>query len=189
MHLLGEHEGELDGPITPDGLVTLHWDRDQAVALAALRGVLDQPRVTAWSGTTLASNESHDGLWLRLTVTDQRVCRLKVHADVPPEVCDPVPGWWRMALVDGDTLVYLTSRRLETSDEVRWELGAIGHGPAAAELTEYLCDEIRSWAPERDQHKPTLTVYPAHTPDSELAGPAIDKTHSRFVLTYDDLAR
>jgi hypothetical protein len=80
-------------------LVTLQWDRDQAVDLAALRGVLDQPRVTAWSGTNLASNESHDGLWLRLTVADQRVCRIKVHADVPSEVCDPLPGWWRMALV------------------------------------------------------------------------------------------
>lgn len=94
-----------------------------------------------------------------------------------------------MALVDGGTLVYLTARRLETGDEVRWELGAIGHGPAAADLTEYLCDEIRTWAPERDQHAASLIVYPADTPDSELAGPAIDKIHSRFVLTYDDLAR
>ena len=185
VYLVGDGEGELSGAITADELVTLHWDRDQPVDLDALRGVLDQPRVNAWSGTTIGRNESHDGLWLRLTVTDPRVCRIKVHADVPPEVCDPVRGWWRMALVDGDTLVYLTARRLESDDEVRWELGAIGHGPAADELTEYLCDEIRSWAPERNQHTPSLIVYPADTPDSELAGPAIDKTHSRFVLTYD----
>ncbi len=184
MYLVGDGEGELSGPITADELVSLHWDRDQAVDLDALRGVLDQPRVTAWSGTTIGRNESHDGLWLRLTATDPRVCRIKVHADVPPEVCDPVRGWWRMALVDGDTLVYLTARRLESGDEVRWELGAIGHGSAASELTKYLCDEIRSWAPKRDQHTPSLIVYPAGTPDSELAGPAIDKTHSRFVLTY-----
>ena len=189
VYLVGEGEGELAGPVTADGLVTLHWDRDQAVDLVALRGVLDQPRVTAWSETTIASNESHDGLWLRLTVTDPRVCRIKVQADVPREVCDPIGGWWRMALVDGGTLVYLTARRLETGDEVRWELGAIGHGPAAVELTEYLCDEIRTWAPERDQHAASLVVYPADTPDGELAGPAIDKIHSRFVLTYDDLAR
>lgn len=189
VYLVGEGEGELAGPVTADKLVTLHWDRDQAVDLAALRGVLDQPRITAWSGTTIASNESHGGLWLRLTVTDPRVCRIKVHADVPREVCDPIGGWWRMALVDGGTLVYLTARRLETGDEVRWELGAIGHGPAAVELTEYLCDEIRTWAPERDRHAASLIVYPADTSDSELAGPAIDKIHSRFVLTYDDLAR
>lgn len=188
VYLRGEYEGELSGPITADELVTLHWDRDQAVDVAALRGVLDRPRVTVWSGITIASNESHDGLWLRLTVTDPRVCRLKVHADVPPEVCDPIGGWWRMALVDGGTLVYLTARRLETGDEVCWELGAIGHGPAAAELTEYLCDEIRTWGSERDQGTPSLTIYPADTPDSDLTAPAIDKTHSRFVLTYDDMS-
>lgn len=185
VYLLGEDDGELSGPITENGLVTLHWDRDQAVDITALACVLDQPRVTTWSGTTLASNESHDELWLRLTVTDQRVCRLKVHADVPPEVCNPVPGWWRMTLVDGETLVYLTTRRLDTGDDVRWELGTIGHGPPATELSEYLCDQIQTRATGRGQDKPTLTVYPADTPDSELAGPAIDKNHSRFVLTYD----
>jgi len=94
-----------------------------------------------------------------------------------------------MALVDSDTLVYLTTRRIETGDDLRWELGAIGHGPAATKLTEYLCDKIRTWAPEREQHTPSLTVYPADTPDSELAGPAIDKTHSRFVLAYDYLSK
>lgn len=187
VYLRGEYEGELSGSITADELVTLHWDRDQAVDVAALRGVLDQPRVTAWSETTIARNESHDGLWLRLTITDPRVCRLKVHADVPREVCDPIGGWWRMALVDGGTLVYLTARRLETGDDVCWELGAIGHGPAAAELAEYLCDEIRAWGPARDQGTPSLVVYPAGTPDSELAGPAIEKTHSRFVVTHDDV--
>jgi protein-L-isoaspartate(D-aspartate) O-methyltransferase len=70
----------------------------------------------------------------------------------------------------------------------RWEFGAIGHGPAATELTEYLCNEIRTWAPERDQHKPSLIVCPADTPHSDLAGPAIDKTHSRFVLTFNNLS-
>ena len=90
-------------------------------------------------------------------------------------------------MVDGSTLVYLTSRREGTGDEARWELGAIGHGPAAQELTEYLCDEIRRWAPARDQHTPTLIVYPADTLDGELTGPAIEKTNSRFVLTYDDM--
>jgi protein-L-isoaspartate(D-aspartate) O-methyltransferase len=93
-----------------------------------------------------------------------------------------------MALIDEGTLVYLTARRLETGDEVCWELGAIGHGPAAAELTEYLCDEIRTCGPARNQRTPSLIVYPADTPDSELAGPAIETTHSRFVLTYDDLS-
>jgi protein-L-isoaspartate(D-aspartate) O-methyltransferase len=57
--------------------------------------------------------------------------------------------------------------------------------PGRRRADRVLCDEIRSWAPEWNQHTPSLIVYPADTPDSELAGPAIDKTHSRFVLTYD----
>lgn len=186
VYLVSEHEGERSGPITADEMVKLHWDRDQAVDLDALRGVLDQPRTTAWSGITIAADEPHDGIWLRLTVTDQRVCRIDAHADVAPEVCDPVQAFRSPALVDGSSLAYLTSRRQTDGDEVRWELGATGHGPAPAELTEHLCDEIRAWAPQRDQRKPTVIVYPAGTPDSELAGPAIDKTHSRFVLTYDE---
>lgn len=185
VYLVDEDDGERATPITNDARVTLHWDRDQPVDPAALHGVLDQPRVTTWSGTTLGARESHDGLWLRMTTTDARVCRLKVLPDVPTEVCDPVPGWWRLALADADTLVYLTLRRVETGGEVRAELGAIGHGPAAGQLTEYLCNEIRTWAPGRDQDAPTLTVYPAETPDSELAAPAINKTHTRFVLTYN----
>ena len=47
VYLLGDGEGEFAGPITADGLVTLHWDRDQPVNTDALRGVLDQPRITA----------------------------------------------------------------------------------------------------------------------------------------------
>ncbi|MFD0204654.1 MULTISPECIES: methyltransferase, FxLD system [Saccharothrix] len=185
VYLVNADDGELSGPINDDETVKLHWDRDQAVNLDALRGVLDQPRTTAWSGVTIAGDEPHDGIWLRLTATDQRVCRIDAHSDVAPEVCDPIQAFRSPALVDGDSLAYLTSRRQTNGDEVRWELGAIGHGPAAAELTEHLCDEIRAWTPERDRRKPTLIVYSADTPDSELAGPAIDKNHSRFVLTYD----
>lgn len=98
----------------------------------ALRGVLDRPHVTAWSGTTIGRNESHDGLWLRLTATDSRVCRIKVHADVPPEVCDPVAGVV-VAHVAGRRRHARPPhhRRPESDDEVRWESGAIGRGPAA----------------------------------------------------------
>ncbi|MBP2474811.1 protein-L-isoaspartate(D-aspartate) O-methyltransferase [Crossiella equi] len=188
VYLRGETEGELSGSITADDMVKLHWDRDQAVDLKALDGVLDQPRATAWSGVTIAPNEGHDGFWLRLTVTDQRVCRISAHPDAIPDVVTPIGGYWRPALVDGGSLVYLTARRLETGDGVRWELGAIGHGPAAAELTEHLCDEARTWSPERDHYEPRLVVYPADTPDSELGGAVFEKTHSRFVFSYNSVS-
>lgn len=68
---------------------------------------------------------------------------------------------------------------------MHWELGAIGHGPAATELTEHLCDEARAWSPERDHYEPRLVIYPADIPDRELGRPVFEKTHSRFVFTYD----
>lgn len=181
VYLVSADEGERSAPITKDETVTLHWDNDQAVDPTVLMDVLDQPRTSAWSGITVAGDEPYDVIWLRLTVTDPRTCRINVHPDVAPEVCDPVAAFRSPALVDGESLAYLTSRRQETGDDVRWELGAIGHGPAAAELTERLCDEIRSWSPERDR-RPSVIGYSAGTPDSELAAPAIDKTHSRLVL-------
>jgi protein-L-isoaspartate(D-aspartate) O-methyltransferase len=191
VYLVGPDEGERSGPLTTDEMIKLHYDRDQAVDLDGLRGVFDQPRTTAWSGVTIAGDEPHDGIWLRLTVTDPRVCRLDVHSDVPAALAEPVQPFRSPALVEGGSLAYLTSRRQEIGEgeakQVRWELGAIGHGPAAAELTEHLCEEIRAWAPERDTRQPTLLIYPAGTSDADLpAGTVIDKNHSRFVLTYDN---
>jgi protein-L-isoaspartate(D-aspartate) O-methyltransferase len=187
VYLQHEDDGELHGALTADGLVTLHWDRDQPIDLDTLSGVLDRPRVTQWSDISIAE-DSHHGLWLRLTATDTRVCRLGVDASVPPQVCDPLPGWWRMALVDDDTLAYLAYRNSDygkqDTDEPqpRWELGVIGHGPKADQLCEYLCDEIREWAPRRHEMNAILTVYPTRVPGDEPPRGAIDKATNRFVL-------
>jgi protein-L-isoaspartate(D-aspartate) O-methyltransferase len=186
VYLVGDDEGETSASITADDTIRLHWDRGQNIKPDALRGVFDQPRVTAWSDVTIAGDEPHDGVWLRLTVTDPRVCRLNAPADTPAEVCDPVQAYRTPVLVDEDSLAYLASRRRETDNGTRWELGAYGHGPAAAKLTERLCNEVRAWSVERDQRKPNLTVHCAGTPDADLSGTIIDKTHSRLALTYDD---
>ncbi|MGH3915393.1 MAG: methyltransferase, FxLD system [Pseudonocardiaceae bacterium] len=188
VYLVGKDEGETSTSITADDTISLHFDRDQNIDPDALRAVFGQPRITAWSDVTIAGDESHDGIWLRLTVTDPRVCRLNAPADVPAEVCDPVQVYQSPALVDGDSLVYLTSRRRTEGDATRWELGAHGHGPNAEKLTECLCNEVRAWSVERDQRKPNLTAYRAGTPDTDLSGTVIDKTHSRFVLSYSDNA-
>ncbi|GAA2812644.1 hypothetical protein GCM10010470_55090 [Saccharopolyspora taberi] len=185
VYLVGDDEGERSAPITEDGTVGLHWDRDQAVDPSVLKGVFDQPRITAWSGVTIAGDESHDGLWLHMTVTDSRTCRVNAQSDVSADVCDPIAPLRSPALVEGGSLAYLTSRRQETENGARWELGAIGNGPAAEELTERLCDEIRAWSSARDK-RPTVIAYPADTPDNELAATPIEKAHSRLVLTFDD---
>lgn len=188
VYLVGDDEGELSAPITDDKAITLHWDRDQNVNPDALHAVLDQPRTTTWSGVTIAGDEPHDGVWLRLTVTDPRVCRINAPANTPTEVCDPVAAYRSPTLVDGGSLAYLTSRRRDDGDTVRWELGAHGHGPAAAELAEHLCNEVRTWSVERDHRKPILTAHRAGTPDSNPHGTIINKTHSRLCLSNGENA-
>lgn len=123
VYLVGEEEGERRAPLTEDATVSLHWDRDQAVHPDMLRGVLDQPRTSAWSGVTVAGDEPYDVIWLRITVTDPRTCRLNAHPEVSPEMCDPIQPLRSPALVDGDSLAYLTSRRQDTDGKPRWELG------------------------------------------------------------------
>jgi protein-L-isoaspartate(D-aspartate) O-methyltransferase len=100
----------------------------------------------------------------------------------------PVQAYRSPVLVDRDSLAYLTSRRREAGGQTRWELGAHGHGPAAAQLAEHLCAEVSAWSVERDHRKPNLTAYPAGTPDSDLHGTIINKTHTRLVLAYDNHA-
>lgn len=180
--LVTDDDGELSAPITDDELVSLHWDCDQHLDPTQLRGILRQPRSTIWSTVTIAGDEPHDVLWLQLTMTEPRTCRLNAHPDTPAEVCEPIQTMRTPALADGASLAYLTSRRYDTDDEPRWELGAIGHGPAATKLAQRLYEHIKAWSPHRE-HRPTITIHPAGTPDSQLAAPAIDKNHSRLVLT------
>lgn len=184
VYLISEDEGEHTAPITADKTVSLNWDHDQPVDPESLYGVLEQPRTSTWSGITVAADEPYDTIWLRLTATDPRTCRINAHPDVSPEVCDPIQPFRTPALVDGESLAYLTSRRQETNDDNRWELGVIGHGPTAAALTERLRGEIQAWSPKRDL-RPIVTAYPAGTSDRKVAGLVVDKTHSRITLTYD----
>lgn len=183
VYLVDDSEGEQTSTITDDRTVSLHWDRDQHINPTALHGVLDEPRVTAWSGITIGGNQPLDGIWLRLTVTDPRTCRISA-SGADPQVCQPVISSRSPALVAGQSLAYLAARRRQDEQAAQWELGAIGHGPAAAELVEAVCAEVRAWSHARDR-QPVLRVYPKSACDSELHGRVIDKIHSRIVLSWD----
>ncbi|WP_245633562.1 hypothetical protein [Amycolatopsis jejuensis] len=184
VYLVGEDEGEQSAPITHDETILLHWDRDQPFDLDALHGVLDRPcqrmvrgnhrgRRALRRGVAAADRHRPTG------VPPQRPRRHQARGLRPDLARSRTP------LVEGSSLAYLTSRRREDGGTTRWELGATGHGPAATELARHRCDEIRAWSVHRDERKATLVAYPADTPDSELPGLVIDKTHSRFVLTYE----
>lgn len=175
--LTGPSEGELEGAITNDDRVKIHWDRDQEVDLAKLFGVLDYPITQVWSGVTIANDESWDSLWLRLTVTQTSVCRLNVSTDVSATVCNPIAPIRTPALVRESSIAYLVSRQQETAGVMCWELGAAGHGPASEKLISLLVEDIRKWNEERAAAQPRLTIYPK--------GHAIDADESQNAATLE----
>ncbi len=182
--MLGQ-DGERSGAIDPDGHVTLHWDIDQSVDIEALHGVLNRDQTAAWSGVTLAANESFDGLWLHLTATEPSTCRIAAApAAVAADLCTPAIPTRTPALVAGDSLAYLATRGQEEGGaERRWELGAIAHGPTGPALAERLVDEIQAWTQHRAE-QPTVTVYPAAAAADEPHGRGtIAKQSSRLVVS------
>ena len=176
----GEHTGHIDA----DGQVSLHWDCDQPVDADGLRGVLDQPKSHAWSGATIGSGESFDGVWLRMTGAEPETCRIAASpAAVEAGLCTPAIPSLSPALVEDSSLAYLAHRRLpDEGNGPRWELGAIGHGPDGHELAERLCEQIRAWDADRNAVA-VITIHPAGTPDDELSeGLVIDKHETRITV-------
>lgn len=178
-------DGERTGSIDANGHVTLFWDIDQTVDIEALRGVLDQDKTFAWSDVTVGSEESFDGIWLRMTATEPGTCRIATeHAAIEAGICTPAVPSRSPALVDGESFAYLAVRRRDEPDApARWELGAIGHGPAAGRLTDQIREHILAWDPERTA-QPTITLYPADTPVDSSQAHTIVKPDSALVISY-----
>lgn len=107
-------DGERTGPIDTDSQVALFWDTDQAIDLAALRDVLNLPKTAAWSNVTVGGSKSFDGVWLRLTGTEPGTCRIAAQPGaIDATLCTPAVPSRSPALVEGDSLAYFTTRRLD----------------------------------------------------------------------------
>lgn len=180
-------EGEHTAFIDADEFVSLVWDQDQAIDPAQLDGVLDRPRHEVWSGITVGSYEPFDGIWLRLGAIEHGTCRFAAEPQaVEAGLCKPAFPVRTLGLAEAESLAYMTIRRLDPDSDgnPRHELGAIGHGPSGQELAVRFCGHIRSWDVDRGA-RPQITIYPAGTPDSALAGGhRIEKSESRLVLGY-----
>jgi protein-L-isoaspartate(D-aspartate) O-methyltransferase len=179
--MLGQH-GERTGTIDTTGHVRLYWDIDQAIDTAQLHGALDQPAVRTWSGVIVDGNQSLDGIWVRLTATDNATCRIAVDPEaVDQGVADPVIPIRTPALAEADSLAYLTVRDAPDGASGA-ELGATSHGPHGIDLAHRLVDQIRDWNTDRGWY-PRVTAYPTGTLEDASGGFLIAKTDSQLVLT------
>ncbi|MET9085533.1 methyltransferase, FxLD system [Streptomyces sp. NPDC004237] len=180
-------DGERDDYIDDTRLVRLYWDEDQPVAPDLLRDFLTRPKSVVWTEATVGSVESFDGVWLRLSAAERATCRITAKAAaMEAGLHRPASPALSPALVEGDSIAYLTLERTaeDQGAEPRFRLGAVGYGPAGAELAERICAQIRAWSPARTVD-PVITAYPADTPDSDLVdGAVIDRHSARLVITY-----
>lgn len=180
-------DGERNDYIDDDRLVRLYWDEDQSIAPELLRDALTRPKSVVWTDVTVSPVESFDGVWLRLSATERVTCRITAKpAAVAAGLHRPASPALSPALVEGDSIAYLTLERTaeDPETEPRFRLGAVGYGPAGADLAERICAQIRAWGPARTA-EPVVTAYPADTPDSDLAdGALIDRPSVRLVISY-----
>lgn len=185
VYLLGDSEGERSGQITQG--VRLHWDQDQPINPSALHDALARPRASAWSGDTIGSEESIETLWMRLSVLDQRLCRLDVAAGTSRDLVDPFIPMRTPALVEGESLAYLTGRRPQGEASTdSWEVGAHGHGPRGADLAAALVAVTRGWSPDRIR-VPEVSLRRRTTglvPEDAVGTVMIAKHYSQLVLAY-----
>ncbi|WP_163511177.1 methyltransferase, FxLD system [Fodinicola acaciae] len=178
-------EGERTGYIDDSGHVSLYWDADQPIEPARLQGVLGYRKTEAWSGVTVGPLDPFDGIWLRLTATESGTCRIAAdQTAIDRGLCTPAVGVRSPAIVRDKSIAYFALHRPARHADPgnpRFELGAIGHGPAGPELADRLCAQIRAWDNDRTA-QPTLTAYPDKTTPSG-GSYSIQKQESRLTIT------
>ncbi|MDB1086177.1 methyltransferase, FxLD system [Streptomyces sp. ACA25] len=165
-----------------DGDVRLGLSDDQQADGEALRAALAAGQgSTVWTGVVLRGSEgvlpSLD-LWLVSTLAP---CA-RIYASARG-VERGLSGWTIAAAAtwEAGTLAYLTIRPAADG----FELGVHAYGPERERLAARLADRIRAWddGGHRGSVEPVARVYPAGTPDDQLApGQVIDNRYSRLVI-------
>ncbi|MER5843480.1 methyltransferase, FxLD system [Streptomyces prasinus] len=179
-------EGEKTATLNADDTIRVIHDEDQAVDAGALGNSLSNtPGIEVMSEQRIGGEESFDGVWLRATVEDDRVCRLQVMPDAMAQelVLRPALPVRSPVLVDGDSLAYLIVRREGIDQERPHRLGAAAYGPHAEKLAQDLVAHIDAWGAARSA-VPHLTITPVETDVAAGPGHVINKRESRLTLTY-----
>ncbi|MFI6008690.1 methyltransferase, FxLD system [Streptomyces sp. NPDC051243] len=164
--------------------IALRLDGHPEPDTQALRAALRTTGAEAWSGVTLAGDESneHLDLWLTTALDNLPLMAAKPAARQRGLVASASP-LGVPTLVDGDSFAYRTVRA--TDDPDRFELGAVGHGPQGKAVAERLVEEVQTWDRAHRGHRAHIEVHPAGTPDDQLpAGRVIDRLHTRITISW-----
>ncbi|MCC9690166.1 hypothetical protein E4N64_32350 [Streptomyces sp. MNU103] len=184
LPIIGQN-GEKTAPLNADDTIRVHYDEDQDVDPDALAATLQagKPALEVPSAQRVGGEGPFDGVWLRATAGDDRVCRLEV-AQKPlkqERLRRPAVPVRSPVLVEGGSLAYLTVAREGTEARRRFRLGSAAYGPRAEELARDLVAHIDAWGSDRVA-VPQMSITPADHPSS--AKHAISKPESRIALTY-----
>ncbi|CAL9655230.1 methyltransferase, FxLD system [Streptomyces sp. enrichment culture] len=182
--IIGQH-GEKTSPLNADDTIRVHYDEDQDVDPDGLALTLQtgKPALEVPSAQRVGGEEPFDGVWLRATAGDDRVCRL----EVTPQALEqellrrPAIPVRSPVLVEGDSLAYLTITREGTEAEHPFRLGAAAYGPQAEKLARDLVAHINAWGVDR-LAVPRMTITPAGY--ASTADHSISKPESRITLTH-----
>lgn len=176
-------DGEHTLPLA-NGAITIGYDEDQPVDPAAIAGVLDQPRRETWSGVSVGSQDSFDGLWLQLATAEPGTCRIAAQPSaVDSGLATPAIPTRTPAIIDGSSLAYLALRPCPeaNSQPRRHELGAVGHG--SGDLASRFTDHVRAWDRDRTA-TPTITAFPTSADDTlPTAVSTIKKRHAWMIFS------
>ncbi|MBZ6101088.1 methyltransferase, FxLD system [Streptomyces olivaceus] len=182
--IIGQN-GEKTAPLNTADTLRLHYDQDQTIAPDVLTHTLqaDNPAREVLSAQRIGGEESFDGVWLRATAHDDRVCRLEATPEAMEQalIRRPATPARTPALIDDASLAYLTVAREDADPQRPFRLGATAYGPRGEELARDLVAHIDAWGAAR-LAVPRLTITPSDTGDAP--GHTISKPETRITLTY-----
>lgn len=150
-----------------------------------LTGILDLPRACARSGVTVNAAEPSSGqdMWLSMTLPE--FCQVIADQEaITAGIVDLAWRWGSPAFINGKTFAYRGRPLPVNGHDGAHESVAYAHGPDAYRAASVLTEQIVAWD-QAGRPQPRLRVYPAGTPDSEMAqGFRLDKWHSRLIIDF-----
>nr|WSZ99257.1 methyltransferase, FxLD system [Streptomyces sp. NBC_00857] len=167
---------------TPE--IGLRFDDGLPAEPSKLDNAVTTPRFEMWTGVTIGVRELLDTLQMHLAITLPGFCIMAVDEDLDTGTVAPSNKRYALAAVEEDSFAYLVTRRTEDNKHV--EHGVHALGPHAQQLADKIAEALRDWeANRRGGPSPVIRVYPASTPDDQIAGDrVIDKVHSRISLSW-----